>query len=265
VPQEAAGEVAVYVSGSRAAGTSFTAVSGTYEQVLDLGYNRFTVPMNGGFDGLDITEKDPFNNTRMGSSDAASYTYYSARRAIDTVANPEEVEYNLMAMPGIYKESITDHMIEVCENRGDALAVIDLDTGYRAQTENTQSAQNNLGSVSTAISQTVQQNLGSVSTAISNLQNRRINSSYGCAYYPWVQIRDTISDSLLFVPPSIVALGTFSSAQRNSELWFAPAGFTRGGLTEGSAGVPVIQTRERLTSKNRDDLYEANVNPRSKR
>jgi len=242
----AAGEIAVYVSGSRAAGNSFTAVSGTYEQVLDLGYNRFTVPMNGGFDGLDITEKDPFNNTRMGSSDAASYTYYSARRAIDTVANPEEVEYNLMAMPGIYKESITDHMIEVCENRGDALAVIDLDTGYRAQTENTQSAQNNLGSVS---------------TAISNLQNRRINSSYGCAYYPWVQIRDTISDSLLFVPPSIVALGTFSSAQRTSELWFAPAGFTRGGLTEGSAGVPVIQTRERLTSKNRDDLYEANVNP----
>lgn len=242
----AAGEIAVYVSGSRAAGSSFTAVSGTYEEVLNLGYNRFTVPMNGGFDGLDITEKEAFNNTRMGSSDAASYTYYSARRAIDTVANPEEVEYNLMAMPGIYKESLTDHMIEVCENRGDALAVIDLDTGYRAQTENTQ---------------TVQQNLGSVSTAISNLQNRRLNSSYGCAYYPWVQIRDTISDSLLFVPPSIVAIGTFSSAQRNSELWFAPAGFTRGGLTEGSAGVPVIQTRERLTSRNRDDLYEANVNP----
>ena len=242
----AAGEVAVYASGSRLAGNSFTAISGTYEQVLDLGYNRFTVPMNGGFDGLDITEKEAFNNTRMGSSDTTSYTYYSARRAIDTVANPEVVEFNLMAMPGIYKESLTDHMIEVCENRGDALAVIDLDTGYKAQTENTQS---------------VQSNLGSVSTAISNLQNRRLNSSYGCAYYPWVQIRDTISDSLLFVPPSIVALGTFSSAQRNSELWFAPAGFTRGGLTEGSAGVPVIQTRERLTSKNRDDLYEANVNP----
>ena len=242
----AAGEVAVYASGSRLAGNSFTAVSGTYEQVLDLGYNRFTVPMNGGFDGLDITEKEAFNNTRMGSSDTTSYTYYSARRAIDTVANPEVVEFNLMAMPGIYKESLTDHMIEVCENRGDALAVIDLDTGYKAQTENTESVQNNLGSVS---------------TAINNLQNRRLNSSYGCAYYPWVQIRDTISDSLLFVPPSIVALGTFSSAQRNSELWFAPAGFTRGGLTEGSAGVPVIQTRERLTSKNRDDLYEANVNP----
>ena len=100
-----------------------------------------------------------------------------------------------------------------------------------------------------------------MATAVTNLRNRKLNSSYGCAYYPWVQIRDTISNSLLWAPPSIVALGTFSSAQKKSELWFAPAGFTRGGLTEGSAGLPVIQTRERLTSKNRDDLYEANINP----
>ena len=76
-----------------------------------------------------------------------------------------------------------------------------------------------------------------------------------------MQIQDTISDSLVFVPPSVVALGTYSSAQRNSELWFAPAGFTRGGLTEGSAGLPVVQTRTRLTSKERDTLYEANINP----
>jgi phage tail sheath protein FI len=93
------------------------------------------------------------------------------------------------------------------------------------------------------------------------MRNRGLNSSYGAAYYPWVQIRDTISDSLLFVPPSVVALGTYSSSQRKSELWFAPAGFNRGGLTEGSAGVPVIQTRTRLTSQDRDDLYEANINP----
>jgi len=237
---------AVYTSGSRNAGTSFTATSGSYEEVLNAGYNRFTVPLHGGFDGLDITEKEAFNNTRMGSTDPASYTYYSARRAIDTVASPESVEYNLMAMPGVYKEAITAHMIEVCESRGDALAVIDIDSGYVAQTENTESQQTNAGSVS---------------TAVTNMRNRQLNTSYGCAYYPWVQIRDTISDSLLFAPPSIVALGTFSSAQRSSELWFAPAGFTRGGLTEGSAGLPVIQTRTRLNSKERDDLYEANINP----
>ena len=240
-------KIAVYVSGSRKAGTSFTAVSGTYEEVLDLGYDRFTVPMHGGFNGLDITEKDPFNNTdALNGSDNTKYAFFSVRRAIDTVANPEEVEYNLMAVPGIYKESLTAHAIEVCENRGDALAVIDLDSGYRTSAENTSSDETNRGSVS---------------TAVTNLKNRGLNTSYGVAYYPWVQIRDNINDALLFAPPSVVALGTYSSAQRNTELWFAPAGFTRGGLTEGSAGLPVVQTRERLTSKERDKLYEANINP----
>ena len=240
-------KTAVYLSGSRKAGTSFTAVSGTYEEVLDLGYDRFTVPMHGGFNGLDITEKDPFNNTRaLNGTDNTKYAFFSVRRAIDTVADPERAEFNLMSIPGIYKEALTAHAIEVCENRGDALAVIDLDTGYRTSAENTSSDETNRGSVS---------------TAVTNLKNRGLNSSYGVAYYPWVQIRDNINGSLLFVPPSVVALGTYSSAQRNTELWFAPAGFTRGGLTEGSAGLPVVQTRERLTSKERDKLYEANINP----
>jgi hypothetical protein len=240
-------ETGVWVSGSRADGLSWTAAS-DYTAVLDEGYNRFTVPLCGGSDGLDITEKDPFNNSRalLDGTDSTKYAYYTAKRAIDTVSDPEAVEYNIMTMPGIYNESLTSHMIEVCESRGDALAVIDLDSGYLSDSEGTSS---------------IADRVGSVSTAISNLRNRGMNSSYGCAYYPWVQINDTVSNSLLWVPPSIVALGTFSSSQRKSELWFAPAGFTRGGLTEGSAGVPVIQTRERLTSRNRDDLYEANINP----
>ena len=239
--------VAIWISGSRAAGNSFTAVSGTYEEVLDVGYNRFTVPLYGGFNGLDIRDKEPFNNTDLADgTDVSSYSYYTIKRAIDTVADPEVAEYNMLTVPGVWHEPLTEHAINVCEGRGDALAVIDPKTGYYADTENTNS---------------VSSNLGSVSTAVTNLRNRTLNSSYGCAFYPWVQIRDTISDSLLWVPPSVVALGTFSSAQKRSELWFAPAGFTRGGLTEGSAGVPVVQARERLTSQNRDDLYEANINP----
>jgi len=241
------GEVAVYLSGSRRAGTSFTAVSGTYEQVLDMGYNRFTVPLVGGFDGLDIRDKEPFNNTDLaGGSDTTNYAFYSVRRALDTVSDPENVEMNLLTVPGIHNSSLTAKVLEICEARGDALGLIDIDSGYLPQTENTQ---------------TQQQNAGSVSTAISNLRARQLNSSYGACYYPWVQVQDTISDSLVFVPPTVVALGTYSSAQRDSELWFAPAGFTRGGLTEGSAGIPVIQTRTRLSSKERDDLYEANINP----
>ena len=212
-----------------------------------MGYDRFTVPLVGGFDGLDIRDKEPFNNTDLaGGSDTTNYAYYSVRRALDTVSDPENVEMNLLTVPGIFNSALTAKVLEICESRGDALGLIDIDSGYKAQTENTN---------------TQQQNAGSVSTAITNLRARQLNSSYGACYYPWVQIQDTISDSLVFVPPSVVALGTFSSAQRDSELWFAPAGFTRGGLTEGSAGIPVIQTRTRLSSKERDDLYEANINP----
>jgi len=44
-------------------------------------------------------------------------------------------------------------------------------------------------------------------------------------------------------------------------MWFAPAGFNRGGLSEGAAGIPISQVTERLTSKQRDTLYEARINP----
>jgi len=44
-------------------------------------------------------------------------------------------------------------------------------------------------------------------------------------------------------------------------VWFAPAGFTRGGLSEGSSGLPVVGVRKRLTSDERDQLYDANINP----
>jgi len=58
-----------------------------------------------------------------------------------------------------------------------------------------------------------------------------------------------------------VALGTFASSEAKSEVWFAPAGFNRGGLTEGAAGWPVTNITRRLTSKDRDNLYEVNINP----
>jgi len=108
---------------------------------------------------------------------------------------------------------------------------------------------------------TARPELGSVDDVVTNNKNLAINSSYGCTFYPFVKVRDTFSDSMLYVPPSVVALGTFSSSQRKSAVWFAPAGFTRGGLSEGSAGLPVIGVRQRLTSENRDKLYGANINP----
>jgi hypothetical protein len=56
-------------------------------------------------------------------------------------------------------------------------------------------------------------------------------------------------------------MGVLASSERTSEIWFAPAGFNRGGLSEGAAGIPVTGVTQRLTSKERDTLYDANINP----
>ena len=246
--------VAVYASGSRNAGKSYTA-SGSkgYRDVLDMGYNKFTSPFFGGATGYDITEREPFRNTRLDDqnrNEKLNYAYYSVKKAVDVCADQESLEYDVMVTPGVWDTTITDHMINVCESRGDALAIIDLPEDYTSEHEG---------------KATVQNRIGTVNAAVASLKGRGLNSSYGCAFYPWVQVRDTASDSgagqLVWVPPSVAALGTFSSTQKDAELWFAPAGFNRGGLTEGSAGLSVVNVRQKLTAKERDKLYEANINP----
>ena len=97
--------------------------------------------------------------------------------------------------------------------------------------------------------------------AADNLRARRIDSSYGATFYPWVQTRDESTGILVWVPPSVAMLGVLGTSEASSDLWFAPAGFNRGGLSDGAAGIPVTSVTEKLTSKERDTLYEARINP----
>ena len=48
---------------------------------------------------------------------------------------PRISDMNLLALPGITNESLTNHMIDVCEDRGDAMALIDLKNVYIPQQE----------------------------------------------------------------------------------------------------------------------------------
>jgi len=254
------GEVGnVYVSGSRAAGNSVTAVAslGTgsaagYRAILNAGYDSFTMPLYNGFDGFDIKESEPLRNSKITSTnEKQNHVYYTFKRAIDTVADPESIVTDIVAVPGLTYPSLTTHLINTCEARADAMAVIDLPNVYQPEPEG-------------KVSNKYDRYTGVVSDVVSAFKDRGINSSYGATYYPWVQIRDTVSDRALFVPPSVVALGAMSYGQSTQELWFAPAGFTRGGLTEGRGGVPVLDVTHKLSSKERDSLYEANINPIAK-
>tara|TARA_Y100001963_G_C6793419_1_gene457021 strand:- start:2454 stop:5543 length:3090 start_codon:yes stop_codon:yes gene_type:complete len=248
---------AAYISGSRKSGNSITATgsflplktsaTASYKSILKAGYNQFTMPLFGGFEGTDITEQYAFRNSLLkNKTETTSYAYNSVRKAIDTVTDPEIVEANILAIPGLTETSLQDRLLSVAEDRSDALALIDLEGDFTPFYEN---------------KLTETKRTGSVSETVDKLRLRQINNSYGAAYYPYVQIQDTINNQLVNVPPSVVALGTLGSAETFGELWFAPAGFNRGGLSAGVAGVPVVNVKQKLSSEERDDLYDANINP----
>ncbi len=242
----------VYVSGSRKAGTSLTAMSSSYEQVLDAGYDKFMTYLHGGFDGFNITETEPLRNSTMPNGTATvknSSAYNSLDVAIDTVADAESHDTNLMAMPAVTQRQLAEKLINVCEERGDALAMIDLDGVYFPASEG-----------SAYISPAARR--GTVAAARTNMIDREIDSSYGCAYYPWVKVLDTATSRQVWVPPSVAMLGVFANSEAESgAVWFAPAGFNRAGLSDGAAGIPVVATSQHLLSKDRDTLYENRINP----
>jgi hypothetical protein len=195
---------------------------------------------------------DAFANRNLSGAptDKTNYVFNSIRQAIDSVADPEMVEMNMASIPGLTQEGLTTNLVRLCESRADALAVIDLPDAFQPREEG--SAIDRLNTQST------------INTIVNGLRTRNLNSSYGCAYYPWLRARDTINGAFIWVPPSVAAIGTFSSSQRKTQVWFAPAGFNRGGLTEGSAGIPVVDVAHQLRRKDRDDLYASNVNPIAK-
>ena len=244
----------VYVEGSRASAESRTALSGT-ESILDAGYDKFTMTLHGGFDGLEVKEMEPLINNRaslIGATAVASYEKYTLMRAIDTVSDAELVDMNLLVMPGVTNTGVTDHMINTCDRRRDSMAIIDIPNAYTARhesAEGSESARNGAGSSN------------KVSTAVNAVKQKGYNSSYAACYYPWVQINAPVSGLTTWCPPSVVALGAMAYGQATQAVWFAPAGFTRGGLSEGRGGLPVVGVSQRLSSKERDSLYEANINP----
>jgi len=244
-----------YRSGSHKNGLSVSGQTGsasTYKTLLDLGVDRFTAPFWGASDGLNIRVPDPMYNAAMSelSDNDNSYIYYTWRRAIDSIADPEFVNMNLLAAPGLGLNSLTAHMINTCENRADAMALIDLEDAYKPRAEG-----------KTGITKESDRVTYNPTQLSNNLRDRRIDSSYGCTFYPWVQTRDENTGQLVWIPPTVAMMGVLASSERKSKIWFAPAGFNRGGLSDGAAGIPITQVTTRLSSRDRDTLYNARINP----
>ncbi len=82
-----------------------------------------------------------------------------------------------------------------------------------------------------------------------------MDSNYAATYWPWVQISDQQIGKNRWVPPSVSMAGTLAFNDKVGAPWFAPAGLNRGVIQN------VVQAERGLTHKNRDTLYESNVNP----
>ena len=242
-----------YVSASRTDGDSISATKG-WKEVIDEQLGNITTVLHGGFDGLNIKEIDHFANKNIDgtTSEDSSSALYTIQQTIEMVKDTTFLEMNAAAIPGITDTTLNNRLVNACEERADSLAVVDLPGVYYPRSEGVEytAASDRFGTTTPT-------------EAANTFEARALNSSYACTYYPWVNMKDTNYDQNFWSPPSVAALGTFASSENKSEIWFAPAGFNRGGLSEApyAAGLPVSNVSKKLTSKERDSLYEVSINP----
>lgn len=147
--------------------------------------------------------------------------------SINLLANQDEFRYNVITVPVLW-QSVNSAAISLLltntQNRGDAIAVVDL----------------------------VSKDVNTINTVVS--EALEIDNSYAATYWPWVQVNAPNTGKLTWVPPSTIIPSVYAYNDRIAAPWFAPGGFTRGGLS-------VIQAAKKLSPDDRDTLYLGKVNP----
>ena len=218
-------------------------IPSTFDPVNESTYvkmRKFVFGFQGGFDGK--WPAIPINtggNITAGNTQGMDCTKISSpgsiayKQCIASLGNADEFDINLIVLPGIFREQhsyVTDITIDMCESRGDCFYIMD-----------------------NVVFPSTNQSVGLISAAINSVST--IDSNYVATYYPWVKILDVNLNKIVSVPPSVVIPGVFASNDNAAAEWFAPAGLNRGGIQSA------VQVLDRLTHSERDDLYEARVNP----
>jgi len=195
---------------------------------------KFILAPQGGGDGLDprigiakgeainSANTQRFNCTNNGSAGSLSY-----KKAIDTIANPDEIDINMIVVPGIlkyYHSYVANYVINICEERGDCFYIMD----------------------TVGLTDSIATQVAEVTT---------LDTNYAATYYPWIKIINPNTNKPEWAPPSVVMAGVYAFNDKVAEEWFAPAGLNRGGITSA------VEAYTRLTHTERDTLYNARVNP----
>ena len=228
-------------------------VGGPYEK---LAARKFTFTSFGGWDGWDVyrlqrTNTD--NYTKTGSKGSlgefsgvfSSFVttegdqgitsdYYAYLNGIYTYNNPEAVNINVFATPGIDLRdniSLVNNAVDMVEvDRADSLYVIttpDTDADGQALTPD---------------------------EAVDIIEDSAIDSNYSATYWPWLQMNDTENNRYVWLPPTLEVMRNIALTDNVAFPWFAAAGLNRGTTN-------AIKARVKLKLDDRDDLYEGRINP----
>jgi phage tail sheath protein FI len=147
--------------------------------------------------------------------------------ALNLLGNKDAYDFNVLYTPGLTNAnapSAVNSVVNVAQNRGDNIAVIDM-VGYGQQ----------------------------INAVVGAAQ--AYDNSYAATYWPWLQIRSRETGKLNFVPASTIVPAAYEYNDKVSAEWWAPAGLNRGALPT------VLQPERKLTSNDRDRLYQGSVNP----
>jgi hypothetical protein len=221
-------------------------LEGTEKGMLEgIGFRKFTFAVYGGRDGFDIyrdvrTNGDAYifgKNTYVSghttnggvlSNTVGNSDYYAYLQAIETFANPEAVDINVFATPGINfsdHSSLTTQAIDMVENeRADSLYIIGAP------------------------------NITTTEDIIGSLDTVALDTNYSATYWPWIQVRDTDNATQLYIPPTGEVVKNIALTDNVSYPWFAVAGYQRGLVNS-------IKASKKLTLDERDDLYANRINP----
>lgn len=136
--------------------------------------------------------------------------------------------FNTISLPGFIgsstNQTTAQKVIDLAEERGDCLAVLDL---------------------------------GLYDTDVTTITSAAelYDSSYAATYYPWLLLNDAQTGAATWAPPSTVIPAAYVFNDETAGAWFAPAGARRGAISSA------ISLQRALPKANRDTLYDGKVNP----
>ena len=215
--------------------------------VKNMRYLKFRCMFQGGFNGVNIFDehKAEFSGTatlregfdETGNSKFTGPTIMSYRRAVDVLSDKSAAEFQLLVLPGQRASAITDYAITACEDRFDALFLMDI-------------VEKNDKDVAIEDAQ----EKANVRNTIREFSQRLLDTSFAAAYFPDVLMRRPSDNAPTLVPPSVGMLGALSRNDAIADPWFAPAGLNRGRLN-------AIDSKVQMTRDLLDELYDADINP----